>query len=313
MGFSRQEYWSGLPCSPAGGIPNPEIKPRLLHLLPWQVGSLPLVPPGKALCYRQTSFYCTSLCCTSQASLFFFLTKWSFVATLQHWASLLVPFSIIYSFSVLYHIFSNSYNISNLFITIMFIMVISDLWCYYYNSLKIQMMATSFCSSVAKSCPRLCDPVDCSTPGLPVPHYLLEFAQVHVHWINDAIQPPRRLPPSSPFAFNLSQHQDLFQWVISSHWWPKYWSFSFSINPSNEYSGLISFQSDWFDPLAVQGTLKSILQPHSSKTSILWCSVFFMVQLLHPYITTGKTIALTRWSFVSKVMPLLLKYCLGLS
>ena len=86
----------------------------------------------------------------------------------------------------------------------------------------------------------------------------------------------------------------------------KYWSFSFSISPSNEYSGLISFQIGWFDPLAVQGTLKSILQPYSSKTSILWCSVFFIVQLLHPYITTGKIIALTRWTFVSKVTSLLL-------
>ena len=87
--------------------------------------------------------------------------------------------------------------------------------------------------------------------------------------------------------------------------WPKYWSFSFRISPSDEYSGLISFTIDWFDLLAVQGTLKSLLQHHSSKASILWCSVFFMFQLSHPYVTTGKTIALTRWVFVSKVMSLL--------
>ena len=87
--------------------------------------------------------------------------------------------------------------------------------------------------------------------------------------------------------------------------WPKYWSFSFSISPSNEYSGLISFRMDWFDLLAVQGTLKSLLQHHSSKASILQCSAFFMVQLSYPYMTTGKTIALTRWTFVSKVMSLL--------
>ena len=86
--------------------------------------------------------------------------------------------------------------------------------------------------------------------------------------------------------------------------WPKYWSFSFSISLSNEYSGLISFRMDWFDLLAVQGTLRSLLQHHSSKASILWHSAFFMVQLLHPYMTTGKTIALTRWTFVSKVMSL---------
>ena len=90
--------------------------------------------------------------------------------------------------------------------------------------------------------------------------------------------------------------------------WPNYWSFSFSINPSNQYSGLISFRMDWLDLLAVQGTLKSLLQHHSSKASILWCSVFFMVQLSHPYMTTGKTIALTRWTFVGKVMSLFLNY-----
>ena len=87
--------------------------------------------------------------------------------------------------------------------------------------------------------------------------------------------------------------------------WPKYWSFSFSISPSNEHSGLISFRMDWLDLLAVQGTLKSLLKHHSSKTSILLCSAFFMVQLSHPYMTTGKTIALTRWTFVGKVMSLL--------
>jgi len=88
--------------------------------------------------------------------------------------------------------------------------------------------------------------------------------------------------------------------------WPKYWSFSFSISPSNEYLGLISFRMDWLDLLLVQGTLKSLLQHHSSKASVLWCSAFFIVQLSHPYMTTGKTIALTRWSFVDKVMSMLL-------
>ena len=87
--------------------------------------------------------------------------------------------------------------------------------------------------------------------------------------------------------------------------WPKYWSFSFSISPSNEHPGLISFRMDWLDLLAVQGTLKSLLQPHSSKASIFQCSAFFRIQLSHPYMTTGKTIALTRWTFVGKVMSLL--------
>ena len=95
--------------------------------------------------------------------------------------------------------------------------------------------------------------------------------------------------------------------------WPKYWSFSFSISPSNEHSGLISIRMNWLDVLAVPGTLKSLLQHHSSKASILQCSAFFIVQLSHPYMTTGKTIALTRWSFVGKVMSLLFICCLGWS
>ena len=107
----------------------------------------------------------------------------------------------------------------------------------------------------------------------------------------------------SPPAFNLSHHQGLFTLCIT---WPKYWSFSFNISPSSEHSGLISFRMDWLDLLAVQGMLKSLLQHHSSKASILWCSAFFTVQLSHPYMTTGKTIALTRWTFVGKVMSLLL-------
>ena len=95
--------------------------------------------------------------------------------------------------------------------------------------------------------------------------------------------------------------------------WPKYWSFSFSISPPSEHSGLISFTMDWLDLLAVQGTLKGLLQHRSSKASILWCSAFFIVQLSHPYMTTGKTITLTRWTFVGKMMSLFLIHCLGLS
>ena len=107
-------------------------------------------------------------------------------------------------------------------------------------------------------------------------------------------------------------------WVFSNELslcirWPKYWNFSFNISSSNEYPGLISFRMDWLDLLAVQGTLKSLLQHHSSKASILWCSAFFIVQLSHPYMTTGKTIALTRWIFVDKIMPLLLICCVGWS
>ena len=144
--------------------------------------------------------------------------------------------------------------------------------------------------------------MDCSTPGFPVLHYLLELTQTHVHWVSDAIQRSHALSPPSPPAFNLSQHQGLFQWVSSLHQVAKYWSFSFSISPSNEYSGLISFRMDWLDLLVVQETLKSLLQHHGSKASILHHSAFFMVQVSHPYMTTGKTITLTRWTIVGKVM-----------
>ena len=113
-------------------------------------------------------------------------------------------------------------------------------------------------------------PMDCSTPGFPVHHQPPELSQTHVHWISDAIQPPHPLLSPSPPSFNLSQHQGLFKWVSSSYQVAKYWSFSFSISPFNEYSGLVSFRMDWLDLLTVQGTLKSLLQHHSSKASILW-------------------------------------------
>ena len=141
--------------------------------------------------------------------------------------------------------------------------------------------------------------MDCSPPGLPVHHQLPELAQSHVHRVGDAIQPFHPLSSPAPPTFNLSQDQGLFQWVGPSHQVAKV---SFSISPSNEYSGLSSFRMDWLDLLAVQGTLKSLLQRHSSKASILQCSAFFIVQLSHPYMTTGKTIALTRRTFVDKVI-----------
>ena len=135
-------------------------------------------------------------------------------------------------------------------------------------------------SSVIQSCPTLCDPMNCSTPGLPVYHHLPESTQTHVHWVDDAIQPSHPLSSPSPPALNLSQLQSLVRWVSSSHhWWPKYWRFSFNISPSSEHPRLIFFRMDWLDLLAVQGSPKSLLQHHSSKTSILWHSAFFIVQL----------------------------------
>ena len=163
--------------------------------------------------------------------------------------------------------------------------------------------------------------MDCSTPGFPVQHQLLKFAQTHAHrgWhpmapmIGDAsnrlilCHPLLLLPLIFPSIRVFSKES-----VLHIRW-PKYWSFGFSISPSNQYSGLISFRIDWLDLLAVQGTLKSLLQHHSSKASILWHSAFFILQLSYPYMTTGKTIALTRWIFVAKWCLCFLICCLGWS
>ena len=160
-----------------------------------------------------------------------------------------------------------------------------------------QWLVGWFSHSVMSDC---LQPHDCSTPGLPVNHHLLEFTQTHIHRVSDAIQPshPGRplllVPPISPSIRVFSNESTLRKR------WPKYWSFSFSIIPSKEIPGLISFRMDWLNLLAVQGTLKSLLQCHSSNASILQRSVFLAVQLSHPYMTTGKTIALTRWTLLAR-------------
>ena len=156
-----------------------------------------------------------------------------------------------------------------------------------------------FVSSIAQSCPTLCDPIDCSMPGFPVHHQLLEPTQTHVHRVSGGIHPSH--PLSIPFSSHLQsfpRNRVFSNELILCIRWPKYWSFSFNISPFNAYSGLISFRIDWLGFLAVQGTLKSLLQHHSSKASILQCPAFFIVQLSHLYMTTGKTIALIRWIFV---------------
>ena len=165
-------------------------------------------------------------------------------------------------------------------------------------------------SSVAQSCPTLCDSMDCSTPGLPVHHQLPELTQTYVHQVGDAIQPSHPLLSPSPPASIPPSIRIFSNEPVLCIRWPKSWSFSFSISPSNEYLGLISFTIEWFDLLAVQGTLKSLLQHHSSKASILWRSAFFIAQLSHLYMNTGKTIALTRQTSDGKVMSLLLIRCL---
>ena len=137
-----------------------------------------------------------------------------------------------------------------------------------------------------------------STPGLPVHHQLPEFSETHVHWVGDAIQPSHPLSSPSPLPPIPPSIRVFSNGLILHMRWPQYWSFSCNISPSNEHPGLISFRMDCLDLLAVQGTLKSLLRHHSSKASILQCSVFFIVQLSHPYMTTGKTTALTRRTFV---------------
>ena len=152
----------------------------------------------------------------------------------------------------------------------------------------VQFSSVQF-SSVTQSCPTLCDPMNHSTPGLPVHHQLPEFTQTHVHRVSDAIQPSHPLLSPSPPAPNPPIRVFSNESTLCMRW-PKYWSFSFSISPSIEIPGLISFRMDWLDLLEVQGTLKSLLQHRSSKASVLH-SAFFTVQLSHPYMTTGKTIA----------------------
>ena len=161
-----------------------------------------------------------------------------------------------------------------------------------------QFSSVQFSCSV---CLTLCDPMNRSMPGLHVHHQLLEFTQTHGHWVSDAIQPSHPLSSSLPPALNLAFIRFLANESALHIRWPKYWSFSFTISPSNEHPGLISFRMDWLDLLAVQGTLKSLLQHHSSNASILRHSAFFIVQLSNPYMNTGKTIALTRWIFADKV------------
>ena len=159
-------------------------------------------------------------------------------------------------------------------------------------------------SSVTQSCPTLCNPMDCSTPGFPVHHQLpslLKLVSIQAVMLsNHLILCHPLLLPSVFSSITVFSNES-----VPRIRWPKYWSFSFSISPTNEYSGLILFRMDWLDLFALQGTLKSLLQHHSSKASVLQCSAFFIVQLSHPYMTIGKAMALTRWTFVDKVMSLL--------
>ena len=173
-----------------------------------------------------------------------------------------------------------------------------------FLSIELSFYSVQF-SSVAQLCLTLCNPMNRSTPGHPVHRQLLEFTQTHVHRVSDAIQPSHPLSSPSPPAPIPPSIRVFSNESTLRMRWPKYWSFSFSIIPSQEIPGLISFRMDWLDLLAAQGTLKSLLQHHSSRASVFQRSAFFTVQLSHPYMTTGKTVALNRWTFVGKVMSLL--------
>ena len=159
-----------------------------------------------------------------------------------------------------------------------------------------RLVKSRCCCDITKSCLTICSPMDCSTPGFPVLHYLPDLVMPSKHLI--LCRPFSSCPQSFPAS-------DSFPWISSSPQVAKVLELQLQRQSSNEYSGLISFRIDWLDLLAVQGTFKSLLQHHSSKASVLRCSAFFMVQLSHLYMTTGKTIALTIWTFVSKVMSLL--------
>ena len=154
-------------------------------------------------------------------------------------------------------------------------------WGYAYYIIHVYC----FSSVQLLKMSNLCNPMDCSMPGFHVYHQLLEPAQTQVYQVSDAIKPSYPLSSPSPPTFNLSQHQGLSSESVLRIRWPKYWTFSFSISPSNEYPGLISFGIDWLNLLAIKETLKSLLQHQNSKASVLWCPAFFMVQLSHPYIT----------------------------
>ena len=181
-------------------------------------------------------------------------------------------------------------------------MYCSHLWRLGIQDQDTSMFSLVQFSSVNQSYPTLCDSMAHSMPGLPVHHQLPKFTQTYVHWVGNAIRPSYPLSSPSPPALNLSQHQGLLKWVSSSHQVAKLLEFQLQHQPFQWTFRSDFFRMDWLDLLAVQGTLKCLLQHHSSKASILWRSIFFMVQLSHPYMTTGKTIALTRWTFVDKVM-----------
>ena len=171
----------------------------------------------------------------------------------------------------------------------------------------LKMRCLNVYSSVTQLCPTLCDPIDCSMPGFLVHHQFPELLKLMPI---ESVMPSNRLILCRPFSSCLQSFPASGSLLMSALCirWPKYWSFSFSVSPSSECSGLISFRMDWVDLFAIQGTLKSLLQHHSSNlrsSSILQSSAFFIVQLSHPYMTTGKNMAITRWTFVGKVMSLL--------
>ena len=264
---------------------------------------LDCVPPTNELIIGIPHFYCMVFYFQSFFLLLLFLKTFIFLSPLFLCSCMLSVFLIR--------------------ILAIFIIVVLNFWCYISNSFAIsdcspvhhvtsilisKKHGQTVCgqvSSVTRSCLTLCNPVEVSTPGFPVHQQLPKLAQTHVHQAGDAIQHLILCHPLLLLPSIFHRNKVFSSESVLCIRWPKYWSFSFSISPSNEYSWLISLRIDWLDLLAVQGTLKSLLQHHSSRASILQHSAFFIVQLSHPCMITGKTIALTRWTLVGKILSLL--------
>ena len=264
IGFSRQENWSGLPCSPPGDLPDPGIEPTLLCLLHWQVGSLPLMSSGSL-----NSNGKEQIIVLPQQSIFFPPKLESYL-----W-------------------------IKSSFLR-------RDDWTYFSLLLSIWFLV-----SVVNSVHSLCHVQLFATPGTAGSQTSLSITNT---WSLLTLMSVELVIPSNHLILYhpLLLLPSIFPRIrvfskesVLCIRWPKFWSFSLSISPSNEYSGLIYFRIDWFDLLTLQGTLGSLLQNHSSKASILQHSAFFIDQLSYPYMTTGKTVALTIQTFFGKVMSLL--------
>ena len=294
MELSRQEYWSGLPYGSGLHLPDARIEPCagirtgrqiLYHCATWEaqliVHAMNFWTTNHLFNHEEIATDVSKILEYQFDRPFqvFLITYSPWIAPAKSSVVSLDPV-VILSREWGFYWYFQKYTSKSIY-TYIDILLHTCLWIKA-DILQKHIKEYQF-SSVAQSCPTLYDPMNCNMPGLLVHHQLQESTQTHVHWDGDAIQPSHPLSSPSPPALNLSQCQGLFKWVSSSIRCPKHWSFSFNISPSNEHPGLISFRMDWLDLLAVQGTLKSLLQHHSSKASIPLHSAFFIVQLSHGF------------------------------